>query len=168
MREWNHPKPKQNVLFHYLLWGDIEKWDYKITWSVSNLIWDEHRIWSLRICDCLLLPLWTCTKLKTLRGRVYLTGLGEQVFPLPFIHHMHSGISTSLKKPGLGPTPFDARRQTLSPDKGSECCPLAQAYHTLALQLPSRLSYSRLHRSLRCVPGCPPLSASWHETPNFK
>ena len=160
MGEWNHPKPKQNALFHCLLCGNIEKRDYKITLSFSNLIWfGENTEYDLcTFVAFFLSPLWTCTKLKTLRGRVCLIGPGEKVFPLPFIQYTHSAISISLKKPGLGPTPLDARRQTLSPDTGSECCPLTKAHHTVAFWLPSRLKYTRLHQSLKEL--CPRVPAN--------
>lgn len=118
--------------------------DYKVTFCVSNQIWlgvntkyvFEH-LWLSSLSH--LNPHQTDIP----RIGQCLTSLGKQVFPLPFIQRTYTNIATSLKKPGLGPTPPDARRWTLPLNNRSECCAPNQVHRGLTFQFPSRLNYLR-------------------------
>lgn len=70
-----------------------------------------------------LCTLWTCTKLKALRARVYLTGLGKEVFLSPFyprysLSCFHIPYKATLGKAGLVSCSFRGQKTILVSGQG--------------------------------------------------
>lgn len=124
----------KNALFHCMLCGIIEKWDFEITLNVSDHLWAEQTIWSLHICDCFLYALWTCPKLKPLRVRVCLTALGKQVFLSSFhpryaLSYFHTPYKARLGKVGLVSCCFRCQKTILVSGQGKWLFPRSGSPH---------------------------------------
>lgn len=124
---------KKNALFHFLLGGIIEKWDYEITWMslISFGMNTQHDLCTFVIFFSV--PSEPAPSWKPWGQECVLLVWVRRFSSLPFIQDIHSAVSTSLTKPHWGkqdlcPAPSEARRQSLSLDKEIECS-LTWAHH---------------------------------------